>query len=315
MNNKKLTLTGTNIMFLIFTVVFIFYQMVIGVILGERLNDYIYMIVIINEFVMILGSVLIYCLIAKINIKEAFRFNKPPLVPMLLIVLASVPAYFVASMLNNVLVYFLQFIGNIPAQSIPVPQNIPELAVGILIIAVAPGICEEIMHRGLLLRAYEKRGSYKAVVIVSIFFGIFHFDITNFFGPVFLGLIIGYYVVRTNSIYAGILAHFLNNTIAEILQYSFGEQATSDIITISWPDLQSVLFFGAAGLIGTALVLFFFKKSTEGKAVITPPIDRVSRDIKSVLSHWPVILVLVIYFFMTLLSLFMYIWLKYMNNL
>lgn len=315
MDNKKLTLTGTNIMFLVFTVVFIFYQLVLGVILGTRINDYIYVIVIINEFVMILGSVLIYSRIAKINIKEVFRFNKPPLLPMLLIVFASVPAYFVASMLNNVLVYFLQFIGDIPAQNIPIPQNIPELLVGMLIIAVSPGICEEIMHRGLLLRAYEKRGSYKAVVIVSIFFGIFHFDITNFFGPVFLGLVIGYYVIRTNSIFAGMLAHFLNNAIAEILQYIFRHEETSDILTISWTDLQTVLLYGAAGLVGTALFLFLFKKSTEGKAEITPPIDRVRRDIKSVLSHWPVIIVLVIYVFMTLTSIAMYVWLKYMSHL
>lgn len=309
--HKKLTLTGANILFLIFTIVFISYQMVLGVVMGNRINDNIYTIVLINEFVMILGAVLIYCFIKKINIKEAFRFNKPGLVPMLLVTVISIPAYFVAAMLNNVLVYFLQFIGDLPAQPVPVPQNLSELAVGILIIAVAPGICEEIMHRGLLLRAYEKRGSYKAVVIVSIYFGIFHFDITNFFGPVFLGLIIGYYVIRTNSIFVGMLAHFLNNTIAEILQYYYREQTPPDKLSVAWTDLQWLLLVGFAGLIVTAVLLLVFKNVTEGKAEITPPIDKVGQDVKAILSHWPVILVLVIYFLMMLLYIFTVVMLKY----
>lgn len=301
--NKKLTLTGANILFFVFTVVFIIYQLILGVILGDRLNENLYTIVLINEFVMILAPVTIYCLVKRINIKETFRLNKPGLIPMLLITMISIPAYFVAAMLNNVLVYFLQFIGDIPAQPIPVPKNLPELITGILVIAVAPGICEEIMHRGFLLKAYEKRGSYRAVVVVAIYFGIFHFDITNFFGPVLLGLIIGYYVIRTNSIYAGILAHFLNNTIAELLQYFTGEQNIPDKLTISFPELQEVLLVGFLSFIITAALMVLFKKVTEGRAEIIPPISSVGKDMKAILSHWPIILIIVIYILMALLYL------------
>ncbi len=308
--NRKVTLTGANILFFIFAVVFIGYQLVLGIILGDRLYDHLYTVVLVNEFVMILGPVLIYCLVKKINIRETFRFNNPGLVPTLLVVLISVPAYFVAAMLNNVLIYFLQFIGKLPATPIPVPRNLQELAAGILVIAVAPGICEEIMHRGLLLRAYEKRGSYKAVVIVSVFFGIFHFDITNFFGPVFLGLIIGYYVIRTNSIFAGMLAHFLNNTIAEVIQYFWGDKTPPDTLTVSWPDLQQLLLIGAGCAVVTGALLVLFKKVTANRAVIIPPISTARQDAQAVLSHWPVILVFVLYVLMLLLYLFTIILMK-----
>jgi len=309
--NKKITLTGANIVFFIFTAVFIFYQIVLAVLLGQKLNNYIYPIVLVNEFVMILGPVLIYCFVKKINIKEAFRFNKPGLIPMLLVAVISVPAYFVASMLNNVFAYFLQFIGDLPVQAIPVPKNLSELVVGILIIAVSPGICEEIMHRGFMLRAYEKRGSYKAVIFVAILFGIFHFDITNFFGPVFLGLIIGYYVIRTNSIFAGMLAHFLNNAIAEVLQYFSDQGAQPDKLTISWPELQGVLLYGFVGLIFTAGLLIFFKKVTEGKSQIIPPISKVSKDIRAIFTHWPIILIVAIYILMMLLYFMVIVVTKY----
>lgn len=311
--NRKITLTGANILFFIFAIVFIAYQLVLGVVLGQRLNDHIYEIILVNEFIMILIPVLLYCFIKKINIKEAFRFNKPGFLPMLLVAAISVPAYFVAAMLNNVLLYFLQFIGDLPAQPIPVPKDLPGLGIGLLIIAVSPAICEEFMHRGLLLRAYEKRGSYKAVIFVSILFGIFHFDITNFLGPVFLGLLIGYYVIRTNSIFAGMLAHFLNNAIAEVTQYLWGSGVQSDKLTVSWPELQQLLLMGLLGLILAAGLLFLFKRITEGKAEIIPPIARVRSDIKAVFTHWPIIIVVVIYILMALITILGAVLMKAMN--
>lgn len=312
---KKLTLTGANVLFLIFCVVFIAYQLVLGILLGEELNSHIYTIVLINEFVMILAPVLIYCAAKRINIKETFRFNKPGLAPMLLIAAISVPAYFVAAMLNNILVFFLQFIGDLPAQAIPVPGSVPELIAGILIVAVVPGVCEEMMHRGFLLRAYERRGSYKAVVITAIYFGIFHFDITNFFGPVFLGLIIGYYVVRTNSIFAGMLAHFLNNTIAELLQYFLPDKSRPEKLTVTWQDLQGLILLGIVCFLITLALLALFKKATDGRAVVIPPLTNARNDLKSILSHWPVILILLIYFFMMLFYILTIAMLKFIGGM
>jgi len=312
---KKLTLTGANILFFIFSIVFIAYQLVLGVIFGEKLNDKIYIILLINEFVMVLAPVIIYCAVKKVNMKEVFRLHKPGLIPMLLVAAISVPAYFVALMLNNLVVFVLQYIGDIPAQPIPAPKNIPELILGLLIVAVVPGICEEIMHRGLLLSAYEKRGSYKAVIIVAIYFGIFHFDITNFFGPIFLGLIIGYYVVRTNSIFAGMFAHFLNNAIAELLQYFLSDGSQPEKMTVSLQELQTIILLGIICLFITAGLLVLFKRATEEKSVITPPIASVRNDVKSILSHWPVILVLILYIAMMLLYLLSIVMLKLIGGM
>jgi len=310
--NKKLTFTGANILFLIFTVIFLGYQLALGIYLGNALSDYIYEIVICNQ-VIILGSVLIYCLIKRINIRETFRFNNPGLVPLLIITLLALPATLAAGMFNTIVVYLLQFIGEVPSAGIPVPQNLKELLVGILIIGVLPGICEEMLHRGLLLRAYEKRGSYKAVVFVAILFGMFHFDITNLFGPILLGLIIGYYVIRTNSIFAGIYAHFLNNTISEIIQY-IARQPQPETLTVSTPELISSIALGTVCLVISAGLLVLFKKVTENRAVIVPPISRTSQDIKAIVTHWPIIIYIVLYFLMTMLSIFTMVATKYFGS-
>lgn len=297
--NKKLTFTGANIFFLVFTLVFLAYQMILGFFMGSAIYDKMFLIITINELG-ILAFVLIYCLIKKINIKEAFRFNNPGFLPMVMITIISLPAIFVASMLNSLVIYFLQFIGDVPASTIPVPQNAQELLLGLLVVAVLPGICEELMHRGLLLRAYERRGSYKAVAVIAVFFGLFHFDITNLLGPIFLGLIIGYYVIRTNSIYAGIYAHFLNNMISVLVQY-LSKAPQAETLAISEVELVSSVVFGIISLAITIGLLYVFKKVTQKRAVVVAPIARVGQDIKAVLSHWPIIIVIVLYFLMTML--------------
>lgn len=300
--NNRITVTGANIVFFIFSAAFILYQLVFALVFGsDFFTRNIYLVVLINEFVIILIPVMTYTIAKGADFKETFRIRKLKLIHGVLIVLISFAAYPVALMLNNILVYLLQFIGDVPAQPIPVPRNLQELLIGLLVIAVAPAISEELFHRGLLLSAYERRGSVKAVVITAVFFGIFHFDVTNFLGPVLLGLLIGYYVIRTNSIFAGMLAHFTNNAISEIAQYLLPDQVQPEKLTVSSQELGQVFLLGFAGLIVTGLLLALFKRQTEGSAVIVPPISSAKRDFFSIISHWPVILTLILYVVLMLL--------------
>ena len=312
--NKRITLTGANIVFLVFSIVFIIYQLVFAMIFGsEFITENIFLVILINEFVIILIPVLIYTIIKKADFKETFRIRKLNPIHGVIVFFLSISAYPVAMMLNNIVVYFLQFVGDIPTQPVPIPKNLQELLVGLLVIAVSPAICEELFHRGLLLSAYERRGSMKAVVFTAIFFGIFHFDITNFLGPVFLGLLIGYYVIRTNSIFAGMLAHFLNNAISEIIQYFFIDKSIPEKVTVSSQELGQLLLLGFASLILTGMLLLIFKKVTEGKAVIIPSISRIGNDLASILSHWPVILIVILYIGLMILFILSIALMKYIH--
>lgn len=306
---RKITLTGTNIFFLVLMASFLFLNTIAGVaaeiILGSSFDQYndkfLYISTIINEYLLLLAPVLILAAVKKVNFREFFRLKVLKPLPALIILAASVPAYFAALMLNSIVVYFLQFIGDIPAQSIPVPKTPVELLVGILVIGVTPAICEETLHRGLMLRSYEIRGTYRAIVITALFFGFFHFDITNFFGTAFLGLIIAYYVARTDSIFAGMLAHFLNNTIAEVIQYFWADKNTLQKVTISSQELGSVILYGIAGLAAVSLLVMLIKYVTRNTAITIPPIGTVRSDAAAVLSHWPVIVFLALYVFVALI--------------
>lgn len=307
---NKLTLTGANKLFFAFTVVFLAYQFIAAFFLGEVLYDNIYTIIIINE-VLVASFVLIYCFARKIDIRETFRIKKLRLAPALFITLLSVPLFLAATMLNNFVVYGLQFIADLPPQSLPVPKTPGELAVAVLITGVMPGVCEELMHRGFLLTAYERRGSYRAVVTVAILFGLFHFDIMNLLGPIFLGAVFGYYVIRTDSIFAGILAHFLNNAIVVVIQYLWGDPSSVESLSLSWQELLGIITIGVPALAVAAVLLFLFKQITEGKTRIVQPVSRPGKDVKTVLSHWPIAAVMVLYIIMAILNLVLMMLMKF----
>jgi hypothetical protein len=177
-------------------------------------------------------------------------------------------------------------------------------------IGVLPAVCEEILNRGIMLRAYENRGTVKALIITGIFFGIFHFDITNFLGPAVLGAMLGFYAIRTNSIFAAMFGHFLNNTIAEIWTYIGRDQPSTEYIQVSNSEMISAIFIG---VVCTFIVIFLFKifyKVTRDTAEFKPALPGTRADVRSILTHYPIIITLSIYVVITLLYILMVIFYK-----
>lgn len=297
--NSRITETGANKVF--FAVVVLNLVYFLGIKVVERycfgfLSDNNYLILIINQFYFILFPVLLYLIVKKIDIKETLKINKFRALPGVLILLISIPAYMGASSLNVMIVYILQSTGYILGESLPVPQNFGDIILSILVVAVSPAICEEILHRGILLKAYESRGSINAVVISSILFGIFHFDLKNLSGPIFLGMLIGYYVIRTDSIFAGMLAHFVNNVLSVLVQYfSSRWVGTGDSTKITEDQFIAVATFGIICFIVMAFLLFCFHNTTKDKCELKPSRTSIIRDIISVVRHWPVFLSLLLY--------------------
>jgi hypothetical protein len=85
-----------------------------------------------------------------------------------------------------------------------------------LSIAIAPAIFEELVLRGVVLDAYRGQNLYIAVVMNGFLFGLFHMNINQFVYTFFIGVILALSVYYTNSIFAGMLIHFMNNMLSVI---------------------------------------------------------------------------------------------------
>lgn len=126
----------------------------------------------------------------------------------------------------------------------------------LLIMALAPAVCEEALFRGYLYSASKKKFKpYTTMLIVAAVFGIYHLSLVKFFTTGILGFVFCYVVYRTGSIVTSSIMHFLNNLVsvlvmfygdklAEVVPFLFQETvAVSDVLLL----LATAVFCMAAG--------------------------------------------------------------------
>lgn len=92
------------------------------------------------------------------------------------------------------------------------------VGLALLFAAVTPALCEEVMFRGYLQRQVERRlGAAWSIVLVGVFFGLFHLRLLQALPLAALGLYLGYVVWVSGSLWPGVLVHLLNNGLAVLV--------------------------------------------------------------------------------------------------
>lgn len=126
--------------------------------------------------------------------------------------------------------------------------------VTLLIVAVLPAICEELMFRGYILTAMEdKLKPLNAILISAALFGVYHMSVVKFFTTALIGLAICYVAHKTKSIVPGMLMHFINNGLSCVIMY-FPDEA-GRIIPIFADEEISVMDAAVLLVVGALLVL------------------------------------------------------------
>lgn len=124
---------------------------------------------------------------------------------------------FVASFFAGI----LQSFGYQYSSSDNVFHGVGGLLLSLVLTAVLPGICEEFLHRGVLLNGLIKQfGVRKAVLYVSLLFGLMHMNVGQFFFATILGWFLCMAVLSSKSLWVGIIIHFTNNAISVYMSYA-----------------------------------------------------------------------------------------------
>ncbi|MCL2718485.1 MAG: CPBP family intramembrane metalloprotease [Lachnospiraceae bacterium] len=93
--------------------------------------------------------------------------------------------------------------------------------VALIIVAVLPGICEEVLFRGVILHTMRKFKSQLAVMlIVAVIFGLFHLDVYRFLPTAIIGFVLTYLMIKTENFLLPVFYHFLNNAVSLSAGYS-----------------------------------------------------------------------------------------------
>lgn len=115
----------------------------------------------------------------------------------------------------------------------------------VLALVVAAPVLEELLCRGVVLGALRKRyGVVLAWLISSLFFGVLHVHPMLVVNAFVIGLILGYIYIVTESLWAPMILHALNNGVAYLLLMAgFGSQLLSE--TIGNGTLYAIIYIGA----------------------------------------------------------------------
>lgn len=121
----------------------------------------------------------------------------------------------------------------------------------ILVVGLAPGICEEMLYRGLLLRGLSRRWPAWAAVLVSgILFEASHLSLMHLFINLLTGIWLGYVAVRCAAIIPGMMAHAFNNTFWSILTAFVLSSAGTDVRGLeSWAPVGILIAISAPAAI------------------------------------------------------------------
>lgn len=139
-----------------------------------------------------------------------------------------------------------------------------QLAANILVMAMIPAVCEELMFRGWLLRRLAKCTSRHAAVLISAaVFSFIHFQFFGFVPRMLMGMALGYIYLYTGSLFAPILVHFMNNAVVVILSYvEHNYCAGTPFSLLGFGD---TLYVGMASLAVSVALLWLLSSSTSKK--------------------------------------------------
>jgi membrane protease YdiL (CAAX protease family) len=143
-------------------------------------------------------------------------------------------------------------------------KTIWSLVFNVLFVGLLTAVVEEFMFRGVLQTIFVRltKNTHAAIWITAILFSAFHMEFFGFLPRLMLGVLFGYFVAWSGSVWPAVWAHFLNNATAVVATYLFQHR-----IIKADPDNQHM--FTASGYIISFTImlflLFVYRRTASGK--------------------------------------------------
>ncbi len=170
---------------------------------------------------------------------ELMSFSKPAkglLLPMVLIGVGASAFANIAT--NNISAFFSGFGIEFLSPDIQYPTGVLGFLLSFLAVAVTPALTEEFAMRGIVMGSLKKYGESFAVLMSAVVFALMHGNLVQIPFAFIMGVIIGYAVIKTGSLWTGVIIHFINNAVSVTLNY-----LTDGIASAVLQNAISVIYF------------------------------------------------------------------------
>ncbi len=121
-------------------------------------------------------------------------------------------------------------------------------------IGLVPAVCEEVLYRGYVLRAFEKSwGIWIAIIFSGLLFGLYHVQLTNLLPLASIGMLLAYVTYVSESIYPAMLAHLVNNAGSVLVASFYPDSAIAEMTPETMPPLWSLFL----GLVVSSWIIYY----------------------------------------------------------
>lgn len=153
-----------------------------------------------------------------------------------------------------------------------VNPSVVSLLVNILMMALLPALGEELLFRGIgfrLLRDITK-SSHAAIWISAAVFSFIHFQFYGFLPRLMMGVLFGYLLLWSGSLWVPMIAHFVNNVAVVFVGWA-GARWFPDIDIMTFGSSSNPLVIGLSTLISALIIVFLYLRRKKPPVVISSP--------------------------------------------
>jgi uncharacterized protein len=134
-----------------------------------------------------------------------------------------------------------------------------DFLMGVLVIALLPGIGEELVFRGMIQPELQRwtRNPHAAIWITAIIFSAFHMQFFGFVPRMLLGALFGYLYVWSGNLLFPMIAHFVNNGFSVWMIYLY----QSGTIDIDLESPEAAPWWAVVPFTGLVIALLYYFKN------------------------------------------------------
>ena len=206
------------------------------------------------------------------SLRKLPNFQKAALV--LLLIITALPFINLLAELNSrlILPHFMAGIETWMKQSEASAAKITEaflnvsgkrnLLYNIVLMALIPAIGEELLFRGLLLRQFNfwLKNMHWAIIVTAILFSALHMQFYGFIPRMLLGVLFGYLVWWSGSLWTSMLAHFINNLMAVIFYYLYSKQLIGKSVDTFGATSATYIWAALSAVVVTVIIYLIYKQ-------------------------------------------------------
>lgn len=115
-------------------------------------------------------------------------------------------------------ILFFSLFGLVPITSSEVPTEKLAYLLSWINTTFVAAFVEEFVFRGIIMGSLRRYNDLFALVVSSLLFSLMHRNMVQIPHTLVIGFMIGYFAMKTNSIWTGIVIHFFNNAVVMLLE-------------------------------------------------------------------------------------------------